>query len=70
MFHDLVGLTLRHPAKFVRAYTDLRQTLHDALSHFKDDILEGRYPGDSESYHCPPAILEQFEKVISSQPRS
>ncbi len=70
VFHDLVGLTFQHPAKFVRTYADLRPTLHVALSHFKDDVLAGRYPGDAESYHCPPAILEQFEKEISGQPRS
>jgi len=70
VFHDLAGLTFQHPAKFVRPYADLRQTLHDALTRFKDDVLEGRYPNDGESYHCPPALLEQFEKEVSGQPRS
>ncbi|MCL5671703.1 MAG: 3-methyl-2-oxobutanoate hydroxymethyltransferase, partial [Acidobacteria bacterium] len=70
VFHDLVGLTFHHPAKFVRGYADLRHTLHEALSRYKDDVLTGRYPGDAESYHCPPALLEQFEKEVSGQPRS
>lgn len=70
VFHDLVGLTFHRPAKFVRTYADLRQTLHDALSRFKDDVLEGRYPNDGESYHCPPALLEQFEKEVFGQPSS
>lgn len=70
VFHDLVGLTFQHPAKFVRPYADLRITLHDALWRFKEDVREGRYPSDSESYHCPAAVLEQFDKEISGRPRS
>lgn len=70
VFHDLVGLSFQRSAKFVRPYANLRQTLNDALSQYRDDVLEGRYPSDEESYHCPQAILEQFEKEISGQPRS
>jgi 3-methyl-2-oxobutanoate hydroxymethyltransferase len=70
VFHDLAGLNFEHSAKFVRPYASLRQTLHDALLRFKDDVVEGRYPNDSESYHCPSAVLEQFEKEVSGQPLS
>lgn len=70
VFHDLAGLTFQPPAKFVRPYADLRQTLHEAISKFREDIVEGRYPSDGESYHCPMAILEQFEKEFFGQPRA
>jgi 3-methyl-2-oxobutanoate hydroxymethyltransferase len=70
VFHDLAGLTFQHSAKFVRPYADLRKTLHDALLRYRDDVVEGRYPSDGESYHCPPAVMEQFEKEVSGQPRS
>ena len=70
VFHDLVGFTFQRPAKFVRHYADLRNTLHDALSRYKEDVLEGRYPSDDESYHCPAAVLEQFDKEVTGRPRS
>jgi len=70
VFHDLAGLTFQTSAKFVRPYADLRETLHQALLRYKDDVVEGRYPSDAESYHCPTAILEQFEKEVSGQPLS
>jgi 3-methyl-2-oxobutanoate hydroxymethyltransferase len=70
VFHDLVGLNFLHSANFIRAYTDLHRTLHDALLQFRDDVLEGRYPNDGESYHCPPPVLGQFEKEVFGQPRS
>ena len=70
VFHDLAGLAFQPPAKFVRPYADLRQTLHEAISRFREDVVEGRYPSDGESYHCPMAILEQFEKQFFGQPRA
>jgi 3-methyl-2-oxobutanoate hydroxymethyltransferase len=67
VFHDLAGLSFQQPAKFVRRYADLRPTMHEAISRFRDDVLEGRYPSDGESYHCPTVIMEQFEKETSGQ---
>jgi len=69
VFHDLAGLAFQHPAKFVRRYADLRETLSSALSRFKQDVQEWRYPSDEESYHCPRAVLEQFEKEVFGRPR-
>ena len=70
VFHDVAGLAFQPPAKFVRRYADLRQTLHEAISRFKEDIVEGRDPRDGESYHCQPAILDQFEKEFSGPRRA
>jgi 3-methyl-2-oxobutanoate hydroxymethyltransferase len=70
VFHDLAGLTFQHPAKFVRQYANLRETLNAALSRFKEDVQECRYPSDEESYHCPRAVLEQFEKETSGRSRA
>ena len=70
VFHDLVGLSFQRSAKFVRPYADLRRIMYDALTRYRDDVVEGRYPNDSESYHCPPAVLDQFEKEVSGQPLS
>ncbi len=68
VFHDLAGLTFEHSAKFVRHYANLSRDLHEALVQFRDDVVEGRYPTDEESYHFPAAGLEQFEKEFSGRP--
>ncbi|MCL5004920.1 MAG: 3-methyl-2-oxobutanoate hydroxymethyltransferase [Acidobacteria bacterium] len=70
VFHDVVGLTFGRSAKFVRPYANLGQALHDALTRFKGDVLGSRYPSDSESYHWSSALLDQFEKEVSSKTRS
>jgi 3-methyl-2-oxobutanoate hydroxymethyltransferase len=62
VFHDMAGLAWNAPAKFVRAYGDGRAMMSQAVENFKRDVLTGAYPSDSESYHWPVAIQEQFEK--------
>jgi 3-methyl-2-oxobutanoate hydroxymethyltransferase len=64
VFHDLAGLSYQPSAKFVRPYANLRETLHEALTSFHADVVEGRYPSDRESYHWPAALRAQFEKEI------
>ena len=62
VFHDLVGLSFLPPAKFVRSYANLRESLHQALVRFHADVAGGHYPNDHESYHWTATMIEQFEK--------
>jgi len=62
VLHDLVGLSLMPRPKFVRLYADLSASLREALARFREDILEGRFPDDRESYHWLPSVREQLEK--------
>ncbi len=63
--HDLLGLSFRPRAKFVRAYADLREVMRDAFDRFRDDVLAGRYPDDQESYHWPAGLRDQFGKAAA-----
>jgi 3-methyl-2-oxobutanoate hydroxymethyltransferase len=65
VFHDLVGLSYNPPAKFVRSYVNVREVLHQALTNFRDDVGEARYPGDVESYHWSTAMRQEFEREIA-----
>ena len=71
VLHDLVGLSAGPRAKFVRPYADLSGILRDALARFRDDVVEGRFPDDRESYHWPASPREQPDKAppCSSSPR-
>ena len=53
VFHDLLGLTAKAPAKFVRAYADLGPVIVDALSRFAADVRSGAFPAQSETYATP-----------------
>jgi len=63
--NDLLGLSLAPAAKFVRRYADLAGTMREAFARFRDDVTEGRYPNDQESYHWPVQMREQFEKELT-----
>ena len=65
VFHDLVGLSFLPHAKFVRPYADTASNLRQALAHFREDIVGGRFPDDSESYHWPASLRDQFEREVT-----
>ena len=63
VFHDLAGLSFQRAAKFVRPYANLAGTLRDALARYREDVLSGNYPDDRESYHWPPSVRAEFDRV-------
>jgi 3-methyl-2-oxobutanoate hydroxymethyltransferase len=69
VFHDLAGFSFLPSAKFVRPYADTASNLRQALAHFREDVVSGRYPDDSESYHWPASLREQFEQGSAAKYR-
>ncbi len=53
VFHDLLGLTDGHIAKFVRRYADLGAIATDAVAAWFEDVQKGDFPSDDETYHMP-----------------
>jgi 3-methyl-2-oxobutanoate hydroxymethyltransferase len=60
-----VGLAFSAPAKFVRRFANLSETVREALGRFRESVVSGNYPDDSESYHWPSGLREQFEKEVA-----
>jgi 3-methyl-2-oxobutanoate hydroxymethyltransferase len=56
VFHDLLGLGKGSPPKFVRRYADLGRAATEAVAAFADDVRQGRFPGDAETYHGPAGL--------------
>ena len=57
VFHDLLGMTARPPAKFVRQYVDLGSLITSAISEFARDVREGTFPGPDEAYDSPDGLF-------------
>jgi 3-methyl-2-oxobutanoate hydroxymethyltransferase len=51
VFHDLVGYANGYLPKFVKRYTDIHASLNKALKEYAEDVMEGRFPDDRNSYH-------------------
>jgi 3-methyl-2-oxobutanoate hydroxymethyltransferase len=53
VLHDLLGLSFGKLARFVRPYANLRETITDAVSRYAEDVRNGDYPSEAESYALP-----------------
>jgi 3-methyl-2-oxobutanoate hydroxymethyltransferase len=50
VLHDLLGLTTGHHPKFVRAYMNGAEQMREALEHYREDVVSGRFPSEKERY--------------------
>jgi 3-methyl-2-oxobutanoate hydroxymethyltransferase len=51
VLYDLLGLFDDFVPKFVKPYAHLKADALQALRHYKDEVEQGKFPSDSESYH-------------------
>ena len=58
VFHDLLGLSSRSPAKFVRQYADLGPLITEAIRHYAEDVRSGAFPDESETYANPEGLFD------------
>jgi 3-methyl-2-oxobutanoate hydroxymethyltransferase len=64
VYHDLLGLTEGHTARFVKRYADLATTIRDALAAFAADVRSGAYPEERHTYGMPADEQAAFEASI------
>lgn len=48
--HDLLGLTSGYVPRFVKPYADLKSVIQNAVTHFRDDVRSGVFPGPEQQY--------------------
>jgi len=61
VYHDLLGLTEGHTARFVKRYADLATVIREALAAFAADVRSGAYPEERHTYGMPAEELAAFE---------
>ena len=64
VLNDLLGLTFKRPAKFMRQYFHEASDMRTALAQFKADIESGAYPTDAESYHLPGDLRLKLPDIL------
>ncbi len=63
VLHDLIGLTFGRLPRFVRQYADIREVMSEAVANWMQDVKEGNYPNEDESYGLPKSVdLESLKK--------
>lgn len=53
VIHDLIGFTFGRQPRFVRQYANVSQVITDAITAWSEDVKNGNYPADDESYGMP-----------------
>src|SRR5881398_3380538 len=64
VFHDLVGMAFGKLPRFVREYANLRETITDAVTRWAEDVRNGTYPSEQESYGLPAEAAEELNIEI------
>jgi 3-methyl-2-oxobutanoate hydroxymethyltransferase len=50
VLHDLLGLNDRFRPKFLKRYAALADSVREAVTQFREDVRQGRYPDDEHSF--------------------
>jgi 3-methyl-2-oxobutanoate hydroxymethyltransferase len=61
VLHDLLGLSRRPPARFVRQYGDLAADALRAVERYAADVRNGGFPAESESYQASAELRAALE---------
>ena len=61
VLHDMLGLSFGKTARFVRPYANVGEVITEAVSRYADDVRNGTYPSEAESYALPAETAEALE---------
>ncbi|HTJ22800.1 MAG TPA: 3-methyl-2-oxobutanoate hydroxymethyltransferase [Gemmatimonadaceae bacterium] len=64
VYHDVLGLLDRRPAKFVKPYGAFASAMISAVRAYAEDVRAGEYPGLEHTYKMPPDEAERFATLL------
>src|SRR3954452_13343741 len=67
VFHDLLGITTGHMAKFVKRYADVHATMVEAVETYGDEVRRRHFPEPDHVYSVEPAELDEFRRYLSEE---
>ena len=67
VLHDMLGLSFGKQARFVRPYANLREVMTDAVTRYAEDVRNGTYPSEAESYALPAQTAAELDIDIPSR---
>jgi len=64
--YDILGFLDGFKPKFVKQYTNLKQSVLDAVTQYRTEVRQGEFPTIEEfSYDAPPDEQEYFNQLAS-----
>jgi 3-methyl-2-oxobutanoate hydroxymethyltransferase len=66
VLHDMLGLTFNARPKFARQYANAGEIISNAVRGYCEDVQNGNFPSDAESYHAPQTAKNRKTISIAS----
>jgi 3-methyl-2-oxobutanoate hydroxymethyltransferase len=67
VWHDVLGLSDRKPARFVKRYAELGSEIRRALEAYAVDVRSGVFPAGEHTYSIPDDELDLFTKATQER---
>ncbi|MFO7538736.1 MAG: 3-methyl-2-oxobutanoate hydroxymethyltransferase [Chloroflexota bacterium] len=67
VYHDMLGLFEKLQPRFVKRYANLRQTILDALTAYRDEVTAGQFPAENHTYPMDTAEYEAFMAYLKKR---
>ena len=67
VWHDLLGLSDRRPARFVKRYADVGSDIRRALEAYAEDVRSGDFPAAEHTYTIPEDELALFDAAAEER---
>lgn len=64
VFHDLLGISDGHAARFVKRYEDVRERMVRGVARYAAEVRSSAYPGPEHGYSLPEAEHERLVALI------
>lgn len=61
VLHEILGLIDGRPRKHAKTYADLNAVIADALTQYADEVREGRFPTEANSFELDEGVLEALQ---------
>jgi 3-methyl-2-oxobutanoate hydroxymethyltransferase len=67
VFHDLLGITTGHMAKFVKRYADVHESMVEAVGRYAAEVRGGAFPGPEHVYAIDEEELADFRRHVDDR---
>ncbi len=67
VFHDLLGITTGHMAKFVKQYADVHADMTAAVARYAEEVRGGSFPGPEHAYAIDAEELAEFRRHVDDE---
>jgi 3-methyl-2-oxobutanoate hydroxymethyltransferase len=67
VFHDLLGITTGHMAKFVKRYANVHETMVEAVEKYGEEVRSRHFPEPDHVYSVEPTELDEFRRYLDQE---